>query len=287
MALTLSFQPRRRRLRPQTEYTRWRNNLYKLYQIETRSIPDYSSPSSSNSPPPELPIVLAQTPPPVDEPLAPYSAFHVKRKHSDILDNQKETAKRLKTQEPKTPSNNHPPPIAPPVKLPPPQPQAPGSLKRKRKISISETSTLQKRTKLQYAVLETPQNNTTALPDYLTPTIHSSQLSNSRSPAIATRFPHAEIKTPTREAPATPSAPNQARLLKIVTKAKPTPAARKRSPTSSAERPGKKARVSPTTPIRREGTETHAAFPANIPSDTHNPIQKHPLPPRNDPPDKT
>jgi hypothetical protein len=79
----------------------------------------------------------------------------VKRKHSDILNNQK-LAKRLKTQEPKTPSNNYLPPIAHPVK---PPPQAPGS-------------------------------------------------------------------------------------LKIVTKAKLTPAARKRSPTSAAERPGKKARVS-------------------------------------------
>jgi hypothetical protein len=59
----LSFPISRRPLRPETQYKRWLHNLYKLYQIDTRPIPDHSflENSRTRSSPPETSMDLNQS----------------------------------------------------------------------------------------------------------------------------------------------------------------------------------------------------------------------------------
>jgi hypothetical protein len=121
---------RRRWLRPETQYARWLNDLYTLYQIDTRSTPDLSSQSSVRlrTPSPQQLLDLTSIVRTFDE--------SMKRKPSGAIE---KAAKRVKTQLLYTPQNQ-PPLIAPPKKLPETHQQRPSKppteQKRKREQSI-------------------------------------------------------------------------------------------------------------------------------------------------------
>jgi hypothetical protein len=140
-------------------------------------------------------------------------------------------------------------------------------LKRNRKQSIN---TPRKRIKLQPVEPKAPLNNSPP------------QTQNLHPPTSVTSLQHPDIKTPTREPPAAPHTPKPPRILQVDTKNRRKEDATKRGSSSSEKNTKEKARISPSKPENKHQTILPVIRPK-----THDHVKKHPLPPRNDPPDKS